>query len=67
MFEVKMVDVFEKHFPKVCEKPSIQPHKEEIRLITMAVVKDMLGLNDRTRHQAEMAELSEAMPYHEEL
>jgi hypothetical protein len=65
--EHKFVDVFEKHFPRVCEKPSIQPHKEEIRSIALAVVNDMLGLNNRTQHQAEMAELSEAMPYHEEL
>jgi hypothetical protein len=62
MFETRVVDVFEKHFPKLCDNPALHMHKDEIRSITMNVLKDMFGMNDRPwkRHQ-------ETMPYHEEL
>lgn len=58
-----VVDIFEKNFPKVCERPGIQPYKEDIRKIVIAVVKDMLFSGPRpselyNQHQ---------MPYHKEL
>lgn len=64
--EHKFIDVFEKHFPRVCENPGIQPHKEEIRSIVMNVVKDMLGINDRPR-ASELYHSKTEMPYHKEL
>lgn len=72
--EHKFVDVFEKHFPRVCEKPGIQPYKEEIHSIVMNVVNDIVNKNDSTwslykkqfYSKDKIKSLTE-MPYHEEL
>jgi hypothetical protein len=65
--EIKLVDTFEKYFPKVHERPSLQPYKDEIRSITMSVVKDILGLNNSQYKQYLEARRQAEMPYHNEL
>jgi len=58
-----VVDVFEKNFPKVCERPALQPYKEDIRKIVMAVLKDMIYSRPKASEKYDQHQ----MPYHKEL
>jgi|LauGreStaDraftv2_3_1035109.scaffolds.fasta_scaffold52330_2 hypothetical protein len=58
-----IVDVFEKNFPKVHERPAIQPYKEDIRKIVAAILKDMIYSYP---HPSEKYNQHQ-MPYHIEL
>lgn len=67
--KVIVTDAFEKHFPKVCERPGLQPYKEEIRAIVMNIVKDIVTLPEHINpfHKLCKEHESGLMPYHKEL
>lgn len=58
---IDLTDLFEKHFPRVCERPGLQLHKEDIKKIVSKIVSEV------TQCQIILSSDDHQMPYYKEL